>query len=159
MDKRIAQAAAFKLRCQSASIPEAMRASKFSLAESSNPAKQMAVCRAYEKAIRGKTKTAPTTVSILSTTSGSSLSPMTESPRTESTAKAVGTQTPECEIQAKPKARQTRHTATGMQKWRVNKFDLAEHGKRAFNGQRVGMIRRCRRKARMVCHPTKLQKE
>jgi len=133
VDKRIANAAAFKLRCQSASIPEAMRASKFSLAESSNPAKQMAVRRAYEKAIGGKTKAAPATVSLFSTTSGSSLSPMTESPRTASTtSEAVGTQTPEREIQAKPKARQIRHTATGMQKWRVNKFDLAEHGKRAF---------------------------
>ncbi len=43
VDKRIAKAATFKLHCQSASIPEAMRASKFSLAKSSNPAKQMAV--------------------------------------------------------------------------------------------------------------------
>ena len=77
VDKRIANATAFKLRCQSASIPEAMRASKFTLAESSNPAKQMAVRRAYEKAIGGKTNAAPATVSLLSTTSGSSLSPMT----------------------------------------------------------------------------------
>ena len=114
VDKRIAKAAAFKLRCQSASIPEAMRASKFTLAESSNPAKQMAVRRAYEKATGGKTKAAPNTVSLLSTTSGSSLSPMTETTRTESsTENAVGTQTPEREIQAKPKARQIRHTAGG----------------------------------------------
>ncbi len=115
MDKRIAKATAFKLRCQSASIPEAMRASKFTLAESSNPAKQMAVRRAYEKATGGKTKAAPNTVSLLSTTSsGSSLSPMTETTRTESsTENAVGTQTPEREIQAKPKARQIRHPAGG----------------------------------------------
>jgi hypothetical protein len=99
-----------------------MRASKFSLAKSSNLAKQIAVHRGYEKAIGGKTKAAPTTVLLLSTTSGSSLLPMTESPRTESTAKAVGMQTLERKIQAKPKARQIRHTATGMQKWRVNKF-------------------------------------
>jgi hypothetical protein len=57
---------------------------------------------------------------------------MTESPRTESTPKTVGTRTPEREIQPKPKAKQIRHTATGMQKWRVNKFDLPEHSKRAF---------------------------
>ncbi len=66
VDKRIAKAAAFKLCCQSASIPEAMRARKFSLAESSNPAKQMAVRRAYEKAIGGKTKATPATVLLLS---------------------------------------------------------------------------------------------
>jgi len=132
VDKCIARASTFKLRCQSASIPEAMRASKFSLAESSDPAKQMAVRRAYAKVIRDKTKAAPTTVSILSPTSGSSLSPMTGSPRTESTAKSVGTQTPERDIQAKPKARQIRHTATGMQKWQVNKFNLSKHSKGAF---------------------------
>ena len=53
VDNRITKAAAFKLRCESASIPEAMRTSKFTLAESSNPAKQMAVLRAYEKLIGG----------------------------------------------------------------------------------------------------------
>ncbi len=73
MDKRIAKAAAFKMRCRDASIPEAMRASKFTLAESSNPAKQMAVRRAYEKAIGGKT-TAPATFSVSTTSTGSSLS-------------------------------------------------------------------------------------
>ncbi len=89
----------------------------------------MAVRRAYEKLIGGKTKAAPASV-LLSVTSCSSLSPMTESPRTESTAKNVGTQTPERKIQPKPKAKQIRHTATGMLKWRVDKFDSSEHSKR-----------------------------
>ncbi len=93
MDKRIVKAAAFKMRCRDASIPEAMRASKFTLAESSNLAKQMAVRRAYEKAIGGKT-TAPATFSVTTTSTGSSLSPLTESPRTKSTAK-TGMQTPD----------------------------------------------------------------
>jgi hypothetical protein len=119
VDKRIAKAAAFKMRCQDASIPEAMRASKFTLAKSSNPAKQMAVCRAYEKAIGGKTK-APATVSVTTTLTGSSLLPLTETPRTKLTAK-TGMQTPErhddAEIQLKPKARQIQNTASGMQKW------------------------------------------
>ena len=53
VDYRIPKAAAFKLRCERASIPEAMRARKFTLAESLNPAKQMAVRRAYEKLIGG----------------------------------------------------------------------------------------------------------
>ena len=75
VDKRIAKAAAFKMRCRDALIPEAMHASKFNLAESLNPAKQMAVRRAYEKAIGGKTK-APTTVSLSTTSTGSSLSPL-----------------------------------------------------------------------------------
>ena len=134
MDKRIAKAAAFKMLCQDASIPEAMRASKFTLAKSLNPAKQMAVRRAYEKAIGSKTK-APITVSITTKSTGSSLSLLSESPRTKSTAK-TGTQTPErhddAKIQLKPKARQIRNTASGMQKWRVNKFDSSDHNKRAF---------------------------
>ena len=45
-------------------------------------------------------------------------------------------QTPErhddVEIQLKSKARQIRNTASGMQKWRVNKFDSSDHNKRAF---------------------------
>ncbi len=64
-----------------------------------------------------------------------SLSSPTESPRTKLTAK-TGTHTPErhdnVEIQLKPKARQIQNTAPGLQKWRVNTFDLSDHNKRAF---------------------------
>ena len=135
MDKLIAKADAFKMRCRDASIPEAMRASKFTLAESSNPAKQMAVRRAYEKAIGGKT-TAPATFLVATTSTGSSLLPLTESPRTKSSA-TTGMQTPDerhddVEIQLKPNSRQIRNTASGMQKWRVNIFDSSDHNKRAF---------------------------
>ena len=62
-DKRITHVAAFLLRCQGASVPEAMGAAKFTLDESSNAAKQMAVRRAYAKAIGGKTKS-PFPVSV-----------------------------------------------------------------------------------------------
>jgi hypothetical protein len=55
-DKRIEHAVAFLLRCQGASVPEAMRAAKFTLEESLNTAKQMAVHCAYAKAIFGNTK-------------------------------------------------------------------------------------------------------
>ncbi len=131
VDKRIAKAAAFKMRCQDALIPAVMYASKFTLAESSNPVKQMVIRRAYEKAIGSKTK-APATVS-------SSLLTLSRSPRrTKSTAKTAGTQqTPDerhddAEIQLRPHVRQIRNTASGMQKWRVNKFDLSDHNKRVF---------------------------
>ena len=134
VDKRITKAAVFKMRCQGALISEAMCASKFTLAESSNPAKQMAVCCAYEKAIGSKTK-APATVSLATTSTGLSLLPLTESPRTRTTAQ-TGTQTPErhddVQIQLKPKAKQIQQTAPGLQKWQVNKFDLSDHNKRAF---------------------------
>ena len=65
-DQRIAKAVAFKLQCPDARIPEAMLASTFTVAESQNPAKQMAVHRAYEKATGGKTKAShPNLVNLL----------------------------------------------------------------------------------------------
>jgi hypothetical protein len=131
VDKRIAQATAFKMWCQDASIPEAMCACKFTLAESSNSVKQMAVCHAYKKAIGGKAK-APATVSVATKSTGPSLSPLTESPTKKLTAE-TGMQTPEHrEIQLKPKARQIQTMASRMQKWRGNKFDLSDHDKHAF---------------------------
>ncbi len=63
MDKRITHAVSFKLQCPEASIPKAMHTTKFTLEESSNTAKQMAVRRAYEKAI-GAQKNIPSTVLV-----------------------------------------------------------------------------------------------
>ncbi len=62
-DKRIARAVTFKMRCQEASILEAMRAAKFTLAESKDPAKQMAVRRACMKA-NPSHRNAPVGVSV-----------------------------------------------------------------------------------------------
>jgi len=53
-DARIGRAAEFLLRCQGAKVPEAMRAVKFTLKESANATKQMAVRRTYAKAIGGR---------------------------------------------------------------------------------------------------------
>jgi hypothetical protein len=71
-DKRIASAVTFKIRCQGASIPEAMRATKFTWKESEDPAKQMAVRRAYQKAVN-----APSAV-LVNRRSSSELSPLTD---------------------------------------------------------------------------------
>jgi hypothetical protein len=76
VDQRIAKAVAFKLRCPDAHIPEAMLASKFTLAESQNPAKQMAVRRAYEKATSGKTKASHPNLVNLSTAGMLTVSPL-----------------------------------------------------------------------------------
>jgi hypothetical protein len=62
-DKRIARAVTFKMRCQEASIPEAMRAAEFTSAESRDPAKQMAGRRACEKA-NPSHRNAPVGVSV-----------------------------------------------------------------------------------------------
>ena len=58
-DGRVAHAVAFLLRCQGAKVPEAMRAVKFTLKESLNTTKQMAVHHAHAKAIGGKQKSFP----------------------------------------------------------------------------------------------------
>ena len=55
-DARIRHSVEFLLRCQGAKVPEAMRAVKFTLEESLNTTKQMAVRRAYTKATGGKPK-------------------------------------------------------------------------------------------------------
>ena len=58
-DKRIEHGVAFLLRCQGASVPEAMPASKFTFKESLNTTKQMAVHHAHAKAIGGKQISSP----------------------------------------------------------------------------------------------------
>ena len=62
-DVRTRHAVDFLLRCQRAKVPEAMRAAKFTLEESLNTTKKMAVRRAYTKAIGGKPKS-PFPVSV-----------------------------------------------------------------------------------------------
>ena len=137
-DARIGHAVEFLLRCQGAKVPEAMRAVKFTLEESLNTTKQMAVCRAYTKAIGGKTKS-PFPVSVDAVTNTLSLLPLTQPTPTSRTSVSQLEMTP-CpppardgdSIVRKPKPRQIRKTASGMQKWRVNKFDASNHEKRAF---------------------------
>ena len=132
---RIVHAVAFLLRCQGAKVPEAMRAVKFTLKESANATKQMAVRRAYTKAIGGKKKS-PLQVSVDPSANISTLSPLTEptpTTRTTSTAQLETTPPhPDGVVVQKPKPRQIRRTASGMQKWRLNKFGATGHAKRAF---------------------------
>ena len=59
VDKRIERTVTYLLRCPNSTVPEAMRVCKFSDKESSNAGKQMAVCRACEKADGGKRKALP----------------------------------------------------------------------------------------------------
>ena len=62
-EKCIGRAVTFKLRCTEAPIPEAMCATELTSAESRDPAKQMAVRRAFEKAA-GHSKASPLPGSI-----------------------------------------------------------------------------------------------
>ena len=134
IDKRIAATVAYLKRCPASKVPEAMRACKFTNKESCNPAKQMAVRRAFTKALGGKRKSPPTS-SIDQSTVGLSVSPLTE-PTTPSgssgNSETLGGGCNEAMLFPRPKAKQIRLTASGMQQWRINKFDATEHQKRAF---------------------------
>jgi len=84
VDKRIQHTVAYLLRCPTTSVPEAMRACKFSDKESSNAGKQMAVRRAREKAASGKRIPPPPNVIDTSTVGVSTVSPITGANSTRS---------------------------------------------------------------------------
>ena len=58
-DKRIERTATYLLRCPASTVPEAMRACKYSANKSVNPAKQMAVRCAHKKAVDATNKASP----------------------------------------------------------------------------------------------------
>jgi hypothetical protein len=98
MDKGIVHTVAFMLWCPGLSVPEAMRASKYSLEESGNPAKQMAIRRSFAKATSGKLK-APSVVIDALTAATTTVSPLTTQtstviglPSTPTTEEAQGSQ-------------------------------------------------------------------
>ncbi len=139
-DQRIAKAVTFKLRCPDARIPEAMLASKFAVAESQNPAKQMAVRRAYEKVTGGKTKASRPNLVDLSTAGTSTVSPLTNQ---RTSANALTSQelslspplTPPTPggllaTRSKPKAKLIRKKSQAMQKVRINKLSKWDFAKR-----------------------------
>ena len=76
-DVRTGHVVEFLLQCQGAKVPEAMRAAKFTLEESVDTTKQMAVRRAYTKATGGNPKSL-FPVSVDAVTNTSSLSPLTQ---------------------------------------------------------------------------------
>jgi hypothetical protein len=139
-DKCIANAVAFKIRCQGASIPEAMHATKFTLKESEDTAKQMAVRRAYQKAVTANSN-APS--AVLVNRSLSLLLPLTDTVVASSAAAATSVSsmrdsttprspcTPSVVV-PQPKEKQIQKTARAMQKHCVNKLAKSEHMKSAL---------------------------
>jgi hypothetical protein len=119
-DPRVERTVAYLLRCPRSTVPEAMCASKFSLAESSShPTKQMAVRRAYGKASGGKTKPPPTNLVETSTAGTSTVSPLTNSPQRQQAASSQistprrspgGSQSPK----SKPKPRLIRRNSRAI---------------------------------------------
>jgi hypothetical protein len=88
VDERIAHTVAFILRCPGLLVPEAMRVCKFTLEESGNTAKQMAVHRSFvAKATNGKLRAPPNIINKLTvgTTTVSSLTNQTSTVRGQGT--------------------------------------------------------------------------
>ncbi len=136
-DPRVERTVAYLLRCPRSTVPEAMRASKFSLAENSHPTKQMAVRRAYGKASGGKTKPPPTNLVETSTAGTLTVSPLTNSLQRQQAASSQistprrshgGSQSPKL----KPKPRLIRRNSRAMQKARVNKLAQSDFAKLAI---------------------------
>ncbi len=139
VDKRIKRTVTYLLRCPRSSVPEAMRACRFSDKESSNAGKQMAVRRARKKAASGKRK-ALLPISIDSPTVGLTVSPMT----TEVTGGTLTTSPPltpttpgstrltRSTSRDKPKMKLIRRSSQAMQKVRLNKLAISDHSKCAL---------------------------
>ncbi len=76
MDKCIAATVAYILKCPASTVPQAMRACKFSDKESMDAGKQMAVHRACDKALAGKKRPSPPSVISASRSGKKSVSPL-----------------------------------------------------------------------------------
>ena len=105
---------------------------KFTLEESLDTTKQMAVRRTYTKATGGKPKSL-FPVSVDAVTNTLSLLPLTQpaSIALESPLKMTLARDGDSIVQ-KPKQRQIRKTSSGIQKFRVNKFNASDHAKKAY---------------------------
>ena len=141
MDVRIAHTVAYLLRCPRSSVPEAMRACKFSLNESESRSRQMTIRRSFAKKappdIIDTATAATTTVSPLTTVRGDPSTQGTTTtsrtpPRTPTTPTTPTTPDGTRATQPKPKQRLIRKSAGGMQKFRINKLAASDHAKRAL---------------------------
>ena len=77
VDSLIAAVVNFMIRCPGAKVPEAMLAKNFTLAESSNLAKRMAIRRAYKEAMKKRDAALYSREIVLSSPSKTILSPLT----------------------------------------------------------------------------------
>jgi hypothetical protein len=139
---------AYLLRCPRSSVPEVTRACKFSLEESGNPEKQMAVRRSFAKATGGKLVPPPNVIDALTAvTTVSSLTNQTSAvrghpstptmPRTQRTPPRTpimpgGTRT----MRPKPKQKLIRKSVGGMQKFWINTLAALDHAKSALKRAR-----------------------
>jgi hypothetical protein len=143
VDVRVAHTVTFLLRCPRSSVPEAMRACKYTFDESASRSKQMAIRRSFAKATGGELVAPPdvilaavtatmTTVSPLtnqtSVVRGPSTPPTTTTTTTRMATTPGGTRT----TWPRPKPKLIRKLAGGMHKFRINKLATSDHAKRAL---------------------------
>ena len=137
VDKHIERTVAYLLRCPNWTVPEAMRACKFSDKESSNAGKQMAVRHAREKEDGGKRKALPPNL-IDAPTVGSAVSPMTAavsggtSTNSPPSTPKMPSSTRSTQSTSKSKMKRIRRSSQAMQKVRINKLAMSGHSKRAL---------------------------
>jgi len=137
VDKHIEHTVAYLLRCPNWTVPEAMRACKFSDKESSNARKQMAVRHAREKADGGKRKALPPNLIDVPTV-GSAVSPMTAavsggtSTNSPPSTPKMPSSTRSTQSTSKSKMKRIRRSSQAMQKVRMNKLAMSDHSKRAL---------------------------
>ena len=145
VDSSIVDAVRFMIMCPKARVAQAMRATKFTLKESENLAKQMVIRRAYKKAINEQrasfrplqeiiapsTPGAETTVSPLTGTTTNTATTDSTPPRAPASTPTSPRRSPRIQ-QKKPKQLLTRKNSRAMQKHRINKLALSDFTKRAF---------------------------
>jgi hypothetical protein len=137
VDVCITHTMAFLLQCPGSSVPEAMRACKYTLEESTDQSKQMAIRRSFAKATGGKLVPPPDVIDA-ATAATTTVSPLTNltsmvrGPSTPTTPRMPTTPGGMRTTRPKPKPKLIRKLAGGMQKFRINKLVALDHAKRAL---------------------------
>ena len=138
-DKRITATVAYILKCPASTVPQAMRACKFTDKESKHAGMQMAVRRARDKALAGKKRPPPPSVISASRSGKKSVSPLSSvftgstalsSPSTPGSTRL--TQSSPRLAKEKPKVKAIQRNSRAMQKVRVNKLATSDFAKRAL---------------------------
>ena len=124
VDKRIGHTVSYLLRCPRSSVPKAMRACKYTLDESGDPAKQTAIRHSYAKDTRGKLKSPPEVIDTL-TAAMTTVSPLTN--QTSAVGGHPSTPTSPRTPTTKPKQKLIKKSAGAMQKFRINKLGASDH--------------------------------
>ena len=149
VEVRIAHTVTFLLRCPRSSVPEAMRACKYTFDESASRSKQMAIRRSFAKATGGELVAPPDVIVAAATATMTTVSPLTNQtsavrgPSTPTTTTTTTTRMPTTPggtrtTRPRPKPKLIRKSAGGMQKFRINKLATSNFGRTRQRRRRSG---------------------